>query len=108
MKNVYQAVGCTIEYTAGATIASGDGVLVGGILGVAVNSMVSGDVGTLAVEGVYSLPKATGAISQGAKVYWDNSAKNVTTTSGGNTACGFAWVAAQSGDATAYIKLAHL
>jgi predicted RecA/RadA family phage recombinase len=48
------------------------------------------------------LPKAAGsalAMAQGSKVYFDNSAKNVTPTAGGNTLCGRVLEAA-SGAAT--------
>ena len=31
-------------------------------------------------EGVVTLPKAPGAINEGVRVFWDNTAGNVTTT----------------------------
>ena len=86
--------------TAGATITSGDGVLVGNVFGVALGSGVSGDKIVLATEGVFILPKATGAISQGAKLYWDGTSKVLTTTASGNTLVALAWKAAISGAAT--------
>lgn len=106
MKNFVQE-GKTMTITAGATIASGAGVLVGSVFGVAVSSAVSGDKLPLALEGVYNLPKATGAISQGAKVYWDDTNKNVTTTASGNTLIGYAWDAQLSGDTTVNVLLAR-
>lgn len=42
--------------------------------------------------------KGSGAINQGAKVYWDNSAKVITTTSGGNTYFGRCRTSALSAD----------
>jgi predicted RecA/RadA family phage recombinase len=49
------------------------------------------------------LPKADGSgltIAQGAKIYFDNSAKKVTPTSGGNTLCGRCLSAAGATDTT--------
>lgn len=42
--------------------------------------------------------KGVGAIAQGAKVYWDNSTKVITTSSGGNTYFGRCRKAALSAD----------
>jgi predicted RecA/RadA family phage recombinase len=52
------------------------------------------------------LPKAAGSgltIAQGAKVYFDNSAKTITPTSGGNTLCGRCVVAADADDTTVLV-----
>ena len=59
-----------------------------------------------ATRGVFTLPKATGQTwSEGALVYWDNSAKKFTTTSGGNTLAGCAVAEAATGDATGSVRL---
>ena len=42
---------------------------------------------------------------QGAKLYWDNTNKVLTTTASGNTIVGVAAAAAASGDATVAILL---
>ncbi|MBU1040060.1 MAG: DUF2190 family protein [Proteobacteria bacterium] len=98
----------------GAEIASGSPVLVGATLGVACGIIADDTEGVLAIEGVYELPKATGAIGQGALVYWDADGNPVvgatqtgalTTTDSGNTLAGRAYAAAASGDATVQIKL---
>lgn len=58
------------------------------------------------IRGVFTLPKATGQTwSEGALLYWDNSAKKFTTTSGGNRLSGWAVVAADSGDTTGSVYL---
>jgi predicted RecA/RadA family phage recombinase len=75
------------------------------LFGVAVNKLANAEVGAFNLVGVYELAKATGAITAGAKVYWDNSAKNVTTTASGNSLIGAATVAALSGDATVIVRL---
>lgn len=104
MENYVQK-GETITLTAPAAVSSGDGVLVGKFFGVAVADAASGAEVEATLCGVFELPKATGAITQGALVYWDNTAKNVTTTSTSNTLIGAAVVAAASGDTTAIVRL---
>jgi predicted RecA/RadA family phage recombinase len=105
MKNFIQP-GDTLTLLAPRTLATaGLGILVGALFAVAVNPAASGAAVESLTEGVFDLPKAAGAITQGAKVYWDNTAFNVTTTSSGNTLIGVATQAAASGDATARIRL---
>lgn len=98
----------------GADILSGAPVLMGATLGVAqtdINDTLSGSV---EIEGVYEIRKATGAISQGVKLYWDADGNPVvgasqtgalTTTADGNTYAGIAYAAAGSTDPTVKIKL---
>lgn len=105
MKNYIQP-GNVIAVTAPTGgVASGDGVLVGSLFGIAAGDAAENDNVEVQTTGVFELSKVTGAISQGAKVYWDDTNKNVTTTATGNTLIGAAVVAAVSGDATARVKL---
>lgn len=104
MKNFIQC-GDTITVVSPGVVASGAGVLIGVMFGVACYDAILNDSLELKVEGVFELPKAAGAIGQGAKVYWDDTAKNVTTTALGNTLIGVATVAALNGDTSAYIRL---
>lgn len=97
--------GDVLNYTAGANIASGQFVLIGAIGGVAIAAIANGATGAVRVKGVFSVPKATGAVTQGAKLYWDATNSVLTTTASGNTIVGVAAAAAQSGDATAQILL---
>jgi predicted RecA/RadA family phage recombinase len=108
MKNFVQN-GKTIEVTLAAAILSGAAMLIGALVGVAVTSGGIGDVVAFELEGVFTLPKAVGAVSQGAILYWDDTAKNVTTSaaSGANTKIGHAWASALSGDATIDVKLSR-
>lgn len=89
MKNYVQR-GDVITATAPANVTSGDGVLVGLLFGVATRTVLSGAPVELQTEGVVTLPKATGAINEGVRVFWDNAAKNVTTTTAGNMCIGWA------------------
>ena len=104
MKNFVQA-GSNLTLPAPAAVSSGDLVIVGALIGVAAGDAASGADFDLVTAGVFDLPKATGPITLGAAVYWDSTAKKVTTTASGNTACGYAVKAAGSGDTTARIKL---
>lgn len=104
MKNFVQS-GQVITLTAPADVTSGQLVKVGSLMGVAQADAVSGTDVECVVYGVFDLPKATGAVSQGAKVYWDATNSVVTTTATGNTLLGAATQAAQSADATARVLL---
>lgn len=108
MKNFIQK-GKTISVLLAANIASGAAILIGAIVGVAVTSGLIGDTISVDLFGVFELPKAAGAVSQGALLYWDDTAKNVTTSSasGANAKIGYAWAAAQSGDATIQVTLSR-
>lgn len=107
MKNWIQE-GDTVTVTAPAAVDSGGGVLVGSLFGVAMSNAAINENVEIVVEGVVDLPKASGAITQGAKVYWDNTAKVVTTAAGSNpanTLIGCAILAAAVGDALVRVRL---
>lgn len=58
------------------------------------------------IRGVFTLPKATSqSWTEGALLYWDDSAKKFTTTSGGNRLAGHAVEAADSADTTGTVYL---
>ena len=100
MARNYVQPGETITLIAPYDVASGGGMLVGSIFAVSLASAVSGAAVEARRVGVFDMAKATGAAwTQGAKVYWDNTAKNLTTTSSGNTLVGAAAQAQASGDA---------
>lgn len=94
-----------MEVTLAAAIVSGAGLLVVDTFGVASKSGEIGDKVNLALEGVFSLAKAGVAISQGAKVYWDNTAKLITNVAMGNKLVGVAFEACLIGDAECKVRL---
>jgi len=106
MKNKIQN-GRIIDYVngTGSLIASGSLVIFGVLFGIAVTDIADGETGAVELEGVFELTKATGAIAQGAKVYWDGTAKKVTTTSTDNTAIGACAEAVISAATTAKVLL---
>jgi predicted RecA/RadA family phage recombinase len=86
----------TVTLTAPYNVAAGAGALVGTIFGVAKAPVAQGDDGEFYLDGPFSLAKATGEITQGATLYWDNTAKKLTTTAQSNTKIGAALVGATS------------
>lgn len=88
MKNFIQP-GCTVEFAAPYDRLSGQGALIGTIFGVATMDVLSGARAPFALDGVFELTKADSqAWTEGAKIYWDNTAKNCTTTAMSNTLIG--------------------
>ncbi|WP_444909319.1 capsid cement protein [Microbulbifer sp. TRSA005] len=58
-----------------ALIASGQVLAVGAVLGVAMDDIAVGESGVIAIEGVFTVPKVSGAvIGQGELLTWDVSA----------------------------------
>ena len=104
----------TYANASGVAIASGQAVVVGARVGVALTDIANGASGELAMEEVFELPKATGVIGQGVAVYWDADGNPVggtsgsgalTTTSESNTEAGYAFAAAGNTDPTVLVKL---
>lgn len=75
MATNYIQPGSVIEHTASADISSGDVVVIGNIIGVALVDIANGSTGSVAIEGVFTVPKVSGAvISQGESLTYDVSA----------------------------------
>ncbi|MBC7286006.1 DUF2190 family protein [Hoeflea sp.] len=104
MKNFVQP-GATITFTAAAPVASGDGVLMGTLFGVASTSAEIGMPFEAALSGVFSLPKEAVVMTAGAAVYWNATAGNATTVATGNKLIGATTEAATSGATAARIRL---
>ena len=79
-------------------VASGAGALVGSLFGVAEGAAANGAPVNLVLDGVHTLVKATGQVwTVGLRLYWDDAAKNVTSTVSTNKLIGVAAAAAVSG-----------
>jgi len=64
--------GDAVEYTPGAATPAGSVVVQGDLIGVARVEIAAGQVGALAVSGVFDFAKeAALAIAAGVNVYWD-------------------------------------
>lgn len=107
MAKNYVQPGDELTLTAPRDLSSGDPVLVGNLFGVALADATSGTDVDVAVEGVFDIAKAAGALSQGDLVYYDATNHVVTNTSntGANKLVGSATKAAAGGDATARVRL---
>lgn len=105
MKNYVQP-GNTITATAPAGgVASGDVLIVGSLVGVCAIAALEGAETEVQLVGVFDLPKVAGAITAGAKVYWNSTAGAVTTTATDNTMLGAAAAAAADADPTVRVRL---
>jgi predicted RecA/RadA family phage recombinase len=110
MKNYVQN-GENIDIVAPYARLSGEGVLVGDLFGVCVTDIANGEAGVMSTEGVYDLTAATGAGTDatfGAKAYWDNTAKKVTSVASGNTFIGHFLAAKATADAVARVRLLYV
>lgn len=97
MKNYVQP-GRTITLAAPYAVASGDGLLVGAIFGIATASAILAEPVEACLVGVFDLKKvASQAWSVGDKIYWDNTNKEATKTVGTNTLIGAAVEAVGNG-----------
>jgi predicted RecA/RadA family phage recombinase len=97
-----------IDYTPGADVAAGAVVVQGDLIGVALRPIPANTLGALAVEGVFDVPKASGAstaIAAGVNVYWNAGAQQATTTASGNKLLGKTTKAAVDADTTVRVRL---
>lgn len=105
MKNFVQA-GDIITVIAPYAVTSGQGVLVGSLFGVAAFDAASGAPVEIIQEGVFDITALTADTgTQGAKIYWDNTARRLTTTATSNTLVGALTVAKGGSDTTARVLL---
>jgi len=98
--------GHSIDYTPDTDVAAGDVVIIGDLAGIAKLDIKAGTLGSLALVGVFDIPKATGegtAIAVGAIVFWDATNKIVTTTAGDNKYLGKTVIPSGDDDANARV-----
>lgn len=114
MKNFRQSGNVLSVAAAAAAVAAGQVSIVGTHIGVAATPAAIGEPYELNLDGVYEVPKATGAAwTQGQALMWDASAGAFaavgTPASGDVTAAGLtAWAAAASSDATGLVRFAGI
>ena len=95
-----------ISLTAPYAVASGAGLLVGSLFGVALSAAANGASVQAQRVGVWTLPKLQADdVTAGAKLYWDNTNKRLTLTSSGNTLVGAATAAAGTSATTVSVLL---
>jgi predicted RecA/RadA family phage recombinase len=102
--------GNSIDYTPTADVAAGKLVVQNDLIGIAKLDIAAGELGALAVTGVFAIPKATGegtAIAAGVKLYWDatNNVATTTDNSGANKYLGKSIRAAGTAESTVRVRL---
>jgi len=91
MATNYIEEGEAVELAAPYDRLSGEGALIGSLFCVAITTVLSGAKAAFATCGIWSLKKlSTEVWTVGAKIYWDNTNKQCTTVSAGNTLIGAA------------------
>jgi predicted RecA/RadA family phage recombinase len=97
-----------IDHTPVSALASGDVVVQGDLVGVTVRPLAAGEVGSIAVDGVFDFTKNTGvAFTVGTILYWDDTNNVVTATATGNKSLGKVIRAAATTDTTVRIRLSQ-
>lgn len=94
-----------INVTVAADVEAGSPALYGSIFGVHMNKAVTGESCPLVTEGVVEVVKDTSTVAFGATLYWDDTAKKLTTTVGTNKKVAVAVEAAATGVALVKAKL---
>lgn len=105
MKNYVQK-GNTLSVAAPYAVTSGQGVLAGALFGIAAHSAVQGAPVEIMRTDVFDVTAVTAdTAAQGAKIYWDNTARKLTTTATNNTLVGCVTEAKANGDTVARVLL---
>ena len=105
MQNKIQGTHLMSYAPSSTPVKGGDLVKLGdSFYGVAVNDLAVNETGIVDTDGVFELPKATGAVTQGAPLYVGSDGK-VTATATDKAYCGRAFAAAGSSDATVKVML---
>ena len=102
----YIQPGDSLTVTAPYAVTSGQGVLVGALFGIAAFDAAISTSVEVQTKGVFDVTKEPAlAISQGARVFWDNTNRRITTTATSNFQVGIATQAALAADATVRVLL---
>ncbi|MDR2004150.1 MAG: DUF2190 family protein [Prevotella sp.] len=104
MKN-FICDGNRMQVILAAPAQAGDVVVIGDMVTVSQDTGIADDVVVVYTEGVFELPKGTGALAQGVKVYWDATGKQVTTTASTNKAVGYVYYPAVVADTVVQVKI---
>jgi predicted RecA/RadA family phage recombinase len=81
MKAVFYQKGESIDFRPETDVAAGEVVVQGGLVGVTRLDCPAGQLGSLAICGVFKVAKKAEAISAGDVVYWDSNAATATSGS---------------------------
>ena len=106
MATNYIMSGEVIDYVAGSNISSGQTLLIGNRIGVAMNTIANGATGAVRVLGVFTIAKlSTDVVAAGDLLYWDAGNSRLTTTASTHKLAGYAFKAAGNGVTTVEISI---
>jgi predicted RecA/RadA family phage recombinase len=102
-----------VDYTPAAAVTGGDVVVSGGIVGISPTDLAASEKGALQIDGIFQVPKSTGAIVAGQPIYWNptgspdsgDSGSGAANQTGNGTYMGIAVQAQASGDNTCLVIL---
>jgi predicted RecA/RadA family phage recombinase len=102
-----------VDYTPAAAVTGGDVVVSGGIVGIVPTDLAASEKGALQIDGIFQVPKVTGAFVAGQPVYWNptgspdsgDSGSGAANQTGNGTYMGIAVQAQASGDNTCLVIL---
>ena len=107
MRNFVQpgdSLAVAVPYVGGVT--AGQGILVGALFGIAATDGAQNATIEAATQGVFDVTKEPAlAITAGARVFWDNTNRRITTTATSNFQVGIATQAALAADTTVRVWL---
>ena len=102
----YIQPGDSLTVTAPYAVTSGQGVLVGALFGIAAFDAAISTSVEVQTKGVFDVTKEPAlAITAGARVFWDNTNRRITTTATSNFQVGIATQAALAADTTVRVLL---
>jgi predicted RecA/RadA family phage recombinase len=102
-----RSIPMVVPYAGG--ILSGEGMLVGAFFGVAASDAAQNESVECETRGEFELTKEPSlAITAGARVFWDNTNRRITTTATGNFQVGICTVAAAAADTKVRVMLARV
>lgn len=107
MAKNYIQPGDTLTVMAPADVVSGGGVLVGNIFGVAQFSAKNGEPVEIKTTGVFELDKVSAQAwaTVGLEIYWDASAKKLTSVAGTNKLVAVNTATAENPSGTGVVRL---
>lgn len=106
MTTKYIMSGEVIDYVATGTITSGQVILIGNRIGVALAPIANGSTGAVRMLGVFTIAKlSTDVVAAGDLLYWDAGNSRLTTTASSHKLAGYAFTAAGNGVTTVEISI---
>jgi predicted RecA/RadA family phage recombinase len=110
MQAIYVQCEDAIDYTPAARLPSGSVVLIGALVGITSRPLAAGELGTLALTGIFDIARAPGAaVPAGTRHFWDATAGQAVTVDGGgaNRPLGVSVTDAGADDRRVRIRLNH-